>query len=237
MSQEAEPGKQGFFETPGFRRFLGRYLLGSYVAFIRLTSRLRMEPADQWTRIEPDLPVIALFWHGQHNTAYAYTPPDPKRWSILISSHPDGQIAWGIARRFGYNTIAGSGMSERQKHGTGGVAAFRSMVRALKDGQSLFTSADVPPVPGRNVSPGIVKLARTTGRPIYCVAASTSRRRILDRVWDKMQFNYPFSRVSYVWEKPIWVTDPTKSDEDYAREIAERLDRALSHAFELADKP
>lgn len=235
MSDTADSEKQGFFQTPGFRRFLGRYILGSYLALIRLTSRFKMEPPDAWQRTQANWPVIALFWHGHANAGYPYGPPDPKRWSILISNHPDGQIAWGIATRFGFTTIAGSGASEKQRHGTGGAAAYRAMYRALKSDQSLFMSADIPPIPGRNVSLGIIKLARATGRPIYVLGVSTSRRRILDRVWDKMQLNFPFSRVGFAWKDPIWVTDDSKSDEDYAREVAERLDKVLERAFELAD--
>jgi lysophospholipid acyltransferase (LPLAT)-like uncharacterized protein len=231
---EADEPK-GPFDTPGFRRFLGRYVFGSYLRLIRLTSRLKLEPADHWQRIEANWPVIALSWHGQSNITYAFPPPDPSRWSLLISTHPDGQMAYALARSFGYATISGSGMSERQKHGTGGVAAYRAMLKALRNGQSLFMTADVPPIPGRTVSPGIIKLARSTGRPIYAMAGSSSRRRVLGRVWDKMQLNFPFSRVGYAWEEPIWVNEPSRSDEDYAAEISARLDRALERALSLSD--
>ncbi len=121
---EPDDKKPGFFETPGFRRFLGSWVLGSYLALIRLTSRLKLEPADHWQRVEANWPVIALSWHGQSNITYAFPPPTPSRWSLLISNHPDGQIAYGLAGRFGYSRISGSGMSERQKHGAGGVAGF-----------------------------------------------------------------------------------------------------------------
>jgi lysophospholipid acyltransferase (LPLAT)-like uncharacterized protein len=237
VSDAAETGeeKHGLFDTPGFRRFLGAWVLGSYLGFIRLTSRQVLDPPDHWQRVEANWPVIALSWHGQSNITYAFPPPRQSRWSLLISNHPDGQIAFGLAGRFGYSRISGSGMSDRQKHGAGGVAAYRAMLRALKSNQSLFMTADVPPVPGRTVSPGIIKLARSTGRPIYAMAGASSRRRILERVWDKMQLNFPFSRVGYAWEEPVWVTDPAKSDEEYAAEIAAKLDSALARAFALSD--
>lgn len=234
-TDEGPDAPHGLFDTPGFRRFVGRFVLGSYLQVLRLTSRLRLEPANHWQRVEANWPVIALSWHGQSNVTYAFPPPDPSRWSLLISTHPDGQLAYGLAHAFGYTTISGSGMSERQKHGTGGVAAYRNMLKALRTGQSLFMTADVPPVPGRTVSPGIIKLARSTGRPIYAMAGSSSRRRIHGRMWDKMQINYPFSRVGYAWEEPIWVTDPARSDEDYALDVAAALDRALERAFRISD--
>ncbi len=83
---------------------------------------------------------------------------------------------------------------------------------------------------------GIIELARSTGRPVYRAGGdrqfATHHR---SQVWDKMQLNFPFSRVGYAWEEPVWVTDPAKSDEEYAAEIAVKLDSALARAFALSD--
>ena len=37
-----------------------------YLRFVWHTSRFVMEPSDIYERIEPELPVIFAFWHGQH---------------------------------------------------------------------------------------------------------------------------------------------------------------------------
>ncbi len=89
--------------------------------------------------------------------------PDPKQVALLISMHPDGMMMGAMARSLGYQTVDGSGASERQKHGTGGLTAFRNMLKTLKSGTTLFATADIPPEPGRNVSLGMIALARRSG--------------------------------------------------------------------------
>jgi lysophospholipid acyltransferase (LPLAT)-like uncharacterized protein len=155
--------------------------------------------------------------------------------ALLISKHPDGMMMGAMAKSLGYQTIDGSGASTRQSHGTGGLSAFRNMLKVLKDGTTLFATADIPPEPGRNVSLGMIALARRTGRPVYAIATATSRRKILDRVWDKMQINYPFSTIAFACEGPVYMTDAAVSDETYAAELAKSLDRVLAKAFDMAD--
>lgn len=232
---EGDPAaKPRFIDRPLFRWFAGAVLLGGYLRLIRLTSRIVYDPADCWDEAEKVWPVISVSWHGQSNLAYLCAPK-PKRLALLTSTHPDGRMAAAMARSFGFQTIDGSGASERQRHGTGGLGAFRAMLRALNAGQSLFLTADIPPVPGRSVSPGIIALARRSGRPVFAMATSSSRRKVLERVWDRMQMNYPFSRIAFAVEGPLWVNDYAQSDEDYALELKAMLDRALERAFALAD--
>lgn len=223
-----------WIDRPGVRNFLGRALIGPYLRFLRATSRVVADPPDFWERAHEDWPAIGLSWHGQSNLAYVVMP-DPRQVALLISLHPDGQMMGAMARSLGYQTIEGSGASERQSHGTGGLAAFRNMLKALKSGTTLFATADIPPEPGRNVSMGMIALARRSGRPVYAIATASSRRKVLDRVWDKMQINFPFSTIGFACEGPVYMTDPAITDEAYAAELAKSLDRVLAKAFALAD--
>ena len=216
------------------RLLRGGVLLANYLRFIRLTSRFTLVPPDQRARGDANWPVIVVSWHGQSNLGYVYGWRQ-RECAILASTHPDGRIAAALARAFGFLTIDGSGMSERQTHGTGGAGAFRAMLKAIRAGRTLFLTADVPPVPGRNISPGVIAIARRSGRPVYAMATASSRRRILERVWDKMQFNLPFSRTSWVFEEALWMTDPSISDAAYTEMLRERLDRALARAIAVAD--
>jgi lysophospholipid acyltransferase (LPLAT)-like uncharacterized protein len=104
----------------------------------------------------------------------------------------------------------------------------------LKEGTSLFLTADIPPVPGRSVAPGVIALARRSKRPVWAMATASSRRRIL-RVWDRMQMSYPFSRIAFAVEGPLVMTDDAVSDEEYAAQLKVLLDRALERAFAIAD--
>jgi lysophospholipid acyltransferase (LPLAT)-like uncharacterized protein len=224
-----------WIDRPSVRKFIGRALIGSYVKFVRATSRVVADPPDFWETARKDhWPAIAVSWHGQSNLAYVVMP-DPSQVALLISMHPDGRMMGEMARSLGYQIVEGSGASERQSTGTGGLTAFRNMLKVLKSGTTLFATADIPPEPGRNVSLGMIALARRTGRPMYAIATATSRRKILERVWDKMQLNFPFSTIAFACEGPIYMTDPDVTDEAYAADLAQRLDRVLAKAFDMAD--
>ncbi len=234
MSEPADTEKPRWIDRPGVRNFIGRYLIGGYIRFVRATSRVVADPPDFWEAAHKDWPAIAVSWHGQSNLAYVVMP-DPKQVALLISMHADGMMMGAMAKSLGYTVVEGSGASERQTHGTGGLAAFRSMLRVLKSGTTLFATADIPPEPGRNVSLGMIALARRTGRPVYAIATATSRRKILDRVWDKMQLNFPFSTIAFACEGPVYMTDAGVADEAYAAELSKSLDRVLVKAFAMAD--
>ena len=234
MSDDAAPETTRWIDRPAVRGFLGRVLIGSYIRFVRMTSRVVADPPDFWERAHEDWPAIAVSWHGQSNLAYVVMP-DPHQLAILISMHPDGQMMAAMARSLGFQTVDGSGASARQSHGPGGLAAFRNMLKVLKSGTTLFATADIPPEPGRNVSLGMIALARRSGRPVYAIATATSRRKVLDRVWDKMQLNFPFSTIAFACEGPVYMTDAGVTDEAYAAGLAKSLDRVLAKAFDMAD--
>ena len=115
-------------------------------------------------------------------------------------------MAGALSEAFGITTISAAGASARQG-ASGAIAGFRGLFRALKTGKSVFLAAEVPPVPGRNIAPGIVPLARKTGRPIIPVAAASTRRSIMERIWDKNQVHHPFSKFAVVGAPVLWVTD------------------------------
>ena len=81
----------------------------------------------------------------------------------------------------------------------------------------------------------MIALARRSGRPVYAIATATSRRKILDRVWDKMQLNFPFSTIAFACEGPFYMTDQAVTDEAYAAMLHDTLDRVLQKAFDMAD--
>ena len=227
MSERREAGPVSLW----FRRALGWAILGPYLRLVQATSRVIYDPPDFWSRVEANWPVIVTSWHGQSNLGYAAFP-EPKRFAIMASTHPDGQIAAGLAQSFGFTVISGSGASDRQRHGTGGVGAFRQTLRLLEDGFSTIATGDVPPVPGRKLSPGLIAMAQRSGRPIFAIAIVSSRRRVLERVWDKMIFPLPFSRIAFVSEGPFYCEDETIA----AAEVKGSLDRVLERAFVLVDR-
>src|SRR5690606_15609771 len=95
---------------------------------------------------------------------------------------------------------------------------------------------DVPPIRGRRVSRGVIRLARLSGRPIVPVAVASTNRTIFHRIWDEMQINHPFSRVAVVGADHILV-DETMSDEEAVALLKQRLDDCYQRALALTEKP
>src|SRR6185369_17222398 len=110
VSDSAEDTQPRWIDRPAVRNFLGQVLIGSYIRFVRLTSRVVADPPDFWEKAQPDWPAIAVSWHGQSNLAYVVMP-EPQRVALLISMHPDGMMMGAMARSLGYQTIDKSGAS------------------------------------------------------------------------------------------------------------------------------
>ncbi|MEQ1901026.1 MAG: DUF374 domain-containing protein [Devosia sp.] len=232
MSDPEAPAEAGAFGL-ALRTGAGRFLLAPYLRLVRATSRVVYDPPDFWDRVNANWPALITSWHGQSNLGYPLFP-GPERFAIMVSTHPDGRLAAGIAKSFGFSIVEGSGASERQRRGTGGVRAFRQMLRVLQSGKSTIATGDVPPIAGRQVSPGLIAMARHAGRPVFAIGIASSRRRILERIWDRMQFNFPFSTIAFAAEGPFFFTDGT-TDEENAEVLKASLDRVLEKAFSIAD--
>jgi lysophospholipid acyltransferase (LPLAT)-like uncharacterized protein len=176
-------------------------LMSSYLRLVWKTSRFVVEPPDAYERGKPDLPVIIAMWHGQ----FLMMPflRGHHRVKVLISRHRDADAIAIAAERLGIDTIRGSGDHNREFFRKRGVTAFWEMAAALKDQWTVALTADVPKV-WRVASPGIVLLARESGRAIYPIAVATSRRLEI-KSWDRMVINLPFSRMAIVVGEPIRV--------------------------------
>ena len=215
------------------RRLIGQ-LLALYVRLVRATSRVVYVPADMHARYVPLEPSIYVSWHANVLAVPLFIAPGMREVVGLASPHPDGQIAAAGINAHGIRTIMGTGANEKAIHGTGGMAAFRGLLRELEAGNSVFLTAEVPPTRGRKVSKGVIALARRSGRPIVGIAAASSRRTIVEKLWDKMQVNHPFSRLVLLAVGPV-VVDETKTDDAAAEELKTLLDGAYAEALRLAD--
>jgi len=206
-----------------------------YLRLVWYTSRFVVEPADIYQRLEPELPVIFAFWHGQHFMV-PFAKPQNYRAKVLISRHRDGEMNAVAAERLGVEAIRGSGDREGRFDRKGGVSGFMSMLTALKDNWSMALTADIPKV-SRVAGAGIVKLAQVSGRPIYPVAVATSGRITLDN-WDRSVINLPFSRGAIVAGEPIRVAaEADAAAVEQARVMVEQgLNAATKRAYAIVDR-
>ena len=218
------------------QRALG-VLAAEYLRLVWLTNRFSYEPADVYERVEPEMPAIFAFWHGQHFMTPFIKTKESHRAKVLISRHRDGEFNAIAAERLGIGTIRGSGDHGGAFHRKGGVGAFREMVQTLADGYNVALTADVPKR-SRVAGLGIIMLARESGRPIMPFAMATSRFIRLKN-WDRTTINLPFGRGALVGIKEIHV--PADADaammETLRQELEDTLNEATRRAYAQLGRP
>ena len=212
-----------------FQRAAG-FLAAEYLRLAWRTNRFSIDPPDIYALVEPRLPAILVFWHGQHFlTPFIKTKPG-YRAKVLISLHRDGEFNAIAAERLGIETIRGSGDHGSAFNRKGGVGAFMEMVRALEEGYNVALTADVPKR-ARVVGLGLIKLARESGRPIMPFAMATSRFIRLKN-WDRTTINLPFGRGAVVAGEVMLV--PPDADAETMEKLRAQLEASLNEATRKA---
>jgi lysophospholipid acyltransferase (LPLAT)-like uncharacterized protein len=194
------------------------------------TNSFTLDPPEVYEIVEPQMPVILAFWHGQHFLTPFVKTKDIHRSKVLVSRHRDGEFNAIAAERLGIGTIRGSGDHGSAFHRKGGVGAFKEMVRALEEGYNVALTADVPKR-SRIAGLGIIMLARETGRPIMPFAMATSRFWRLKN-WDRTTINLPFGRGAMVGGEIITV--PADADAETMEVLRARLQATLNDATKRA---
>ena len=208
-------------------------LAAKYITLVHYTSRIIPEPDDFAAQIRDNHPLILAVWHGQ----FMMIPKlnvDNLPTQIVVARHDDAEIIGQAFACFGVELIRGAGAGPR-KRDRGGAQALRLAVKALRGGYSLSMTADVPPGPARKVGPGLIMLARLSGRPIIPAAIATNRY-LSFRTWSRLTVNLPFSKMGLVLGEPIMVPrNASAQDLEALRLKAEQaLDEVTARAYHLA---
>ncbi len=209
-------------QSDWFQGFAG-FIAAAFLRLVWYTNRFTIDPPDIYERVEPQMPIILAFWHGQHfMTPFIKRPKYPAK--VLISRHRDGEINARAAQRLGIGTVRGSGDHGSAFHRKGGVGAFREMVTALEERYNMALTADVPKR-ARKAGMGIIMLARESGQPIVPFALATSRFIRLNN-WDRTTINMPFGHGVLVGGEGIYV--PREADSAMMETLRLRLETALN---------
>jgi lysophospholipid acyltransferase (LPLAT)-like uncharacterized protein len=212
-------------------------LAAEYLRLVWWTNRFTYEPADIYEQVEPQMPAILVFWHGQHFMTPFIKTRKSHRAKVLISRHRDGEFNAIAAERLGIGTIRGSGDHGSAFNRKGGVGAFREMVQALADNWNVATTADVPKR-ARVAGLGVIMLARESGRPIMPFAMVTSRYIRLKN-WDATTINLPFGRGAVVGIDTVTV--PPDADaatmERLRLQVETYLNEATRRAYAAVGRP
>jgi lysophospholipid acyltransferase (LPLAT)-like uncharacterized protein len=206
------------------------FLAAEFLRLVWLTNRFSFDPPDVHDIVEPQMPAIFAFWHGQHFMTPFIKTKEIHRAKVLISRHRDGEFNAIAAERLGIGTIRGSGDHGSAFHRKGGVGAFKEMVHALAENYNVALTADVPKR-SRIAGLGIIMLARESGRPIMPFAMATSRFLRLKN-WDRTTINLPFGRGVLVGGEIIMV--PPDAGAEAMEELRARLEATLNDATRRA---
>ena len=212
------------------------FIAAEFLRLVWWTNSFTYDPPNIYERIEPEMPVIVAFWHGQH-----FMMPFLKRKKypakVLVSRHRDGEINAIAAERLDVGTVRGSGDHGNSFHRKGGVAAFKAMLKVLDERINMALTADVPKV-SRKAGLGIIMLARESGRPILPVAIATSRFKRLNN-WDRSVSHLPFGRGVIAGSDVIKV--PRDADEAAMEVLRVRLENDLNtlthRAYAIVGRP
>jgi lysophospholipid acyltransferase (LPLAT)-like uncharacterized protein len=138
----------------------------------------------------------------------------------------------------GFEAVRGSGGRDQRRHmDKGGAKALIALKRALDAGANVAMIADIPHGTPREAGLGIITLARLSGRTILPLALATSRRKVVEKSWDKTAINLPFGRASLA-VGPL-VSVPGDADEamleEKRRELTVALNQATAQAYRNVD--
>jgi lysophospholipid acyltransferase (LPLAT)-like uncharacterized protein len=207
------------------------FLLAGYLRVVQRTSRFTTIPGDLDAFIKGEMPLIAAMWHGQHLMMPLARPRTIERLAVLISRHEDAGAQALAAERLDIVPVRGSGGPADRVYYKGGASAMRELMRQLESGVSVALTADVPKR-ARVAGPGIVALARLSGRPIVPTAVASSLR-LQFNTWDRATLGLPFGRAIVVVSDLIRVSaDADEAEMESARLAVERgLDEAHRKAY------
>jgi lysophospholipid acyltransferase (LPLAT)-like uncharacterized protein len=212
-------------------------VLAQGLRFVRFTSPLAKGSDDLEAAYAAHAPAIVALWHGQHLLAPTIYP---RRYDLvaMVSRSADAELNALVINKFGFRAVRGSGGRETTRGAEkGGASALIALKKALDAGTNVCMIADIPHGTPRQAGMGIVTLARLSGRPIVPVAIVTSRRKVLERTWDKTTINLPFGRSALAIGEPVYV-DADADDETMERkrrEVTAAINEATVRAYRMVD--
>jgi lysophospholipid acyltransferase (LPLAT)-like uncharacterized protein len=200
--------------------FLSLVLSGA-VRALYATLRVSVKGEDQFEMLRQDHGgVLLVTWHGQSLIPIARSRG--RGYTGMVSLSRDGDLLTECFHRLQWNVIRGAA-------GRGGALAARAAVKVLsRPGAVLAVTPDGPRGPTRKVHPGVVFLARKSGKPLIPVGISV-KRAWRARSWDRFLIPKPFSRAVWLFGEPIFVT-PEEDIEAVCQRVEEAINQLEAEA-------
>lgn len=213
-------------------------LFASMLRLVKVTTRQVPGSAQMIGEYADSEPLIIAMWHGQHLLAPVLYPSD-RPLVAMVSRSADAELNAMVVEKFGIEAVRGSGGRDGAQHlDKGGARALVALKKALDAGKNVAMIADIPHGTPREAGLGVILLARLSGRPIVGAAFATSRRKVLERSWDKTTIHLPFGRRAIAATPLIYVS--AKADEAEMelkrQELTAALNAATSKVYALVDQ-
>lgn len=144
--------------------------------------------------------VIFAFWHQATFPLFYYCRD--RNVSIAPLDNTRGEILARFARRYNYQILRTSADGDALARGTGALRVLKT----LKNGNDGAIAVDGPPEESIfKAKPGVLFLAKKTGRAVVPVGVHAHWKVSIGNRWDKYFVPLPFSRVVIVFDKPFRV--------------------------------
>ena len=169
--------------------------------------------------------VVAVTWH--RNLLLGAALFRDSGIHVPVSQSRDGERIAAVMARLGL------GAPPRGSSSRGGSAALREMLRLVRSGRHVTLLADGPRGPAGVAKPGVVALARLSGRAIHPLALSAAPS-VRFGSWDGSLLPLPFARVICHFGAPFAVeADSARREPD---EDSQALGRTLEALTEALDR-
>ena len=200
----------------GFLTFL-------YIRTVNLTSSIQFEnesiPRQFWN---DDKPFILAFWHSQL-MMIGFSWKKHNNINILASGHSDGRFGSIVGKYFNLNNIQ---TSKKNKS-----LSLKSIFKLLNDNNYIGITPDGPRGPKEIVSEGIIKIAKKSKVSIIPIGFWSSKNFKL-KSWDSFLITLPFSKCSFVWDKPLEIPNNIREDQiqHYQKLLEKKIKQSVNKA-------
>ncbi len=185
----------------------------TYINYARLKERINKKQG-----------TLGAIWH--QSTILLTYPYRHMGVATMASRSKDGEIISSVLKRLGFHSFRGSSSK-------GGGKALSAIIEFLKtEGIFATITVDGPRGPAKKVKTGIVRLAQSTGYPIFPLHG-WAKRKILIKSWDKTMIPLPFNHLIIISSDPI--TIPEDTDKKGLQELADGLELSLNSISEEAE--
>ena len=175
-------------------------------------------------RIDKRQGTLSATWH--QSTILLTYPYRHMGVATIASRSKDGEIISSVLKRLGFHSFRGSSSK-------GGGKALSSIIAFLKtEGIFATITVDGPRGPAKKAKTGIVRMAQSTGYPIFPLHG-WAKRKVLIKSWDRTMIPLPFNHLIIICGDPLTV--PEDADKKGLQDLAGRLESRLNSISEEAE--